>query len=95
MAVLTKHIAEGKSPYTVPVTDTLIARDLLYCSPEHTNHLGINLILENIFPSPGNDVPLQDIIEFRIRRQDELKQFKDIMSNYFAEVSRIKDVTII
>lgn len=101
MSIFAKHFAGASSGYMarpdkqtiVPVTDSPAIRDLLYyisSSSDHSRITGINLILKNLFPSPGEDVPLTDILDFKIKRQDQLLRFRKVMDKYYRQLSQIK-----
>ncbi|MCM0757715.1 MULTISPECIES: DUF6236 family protein [Sporomusa] len=99
MSVLTKHYAGGSgyigpsTPALVPVTDSPSIRNLLYYSNNNLNQsgeIGINLVLKNIFPAPGNDVPLSDILEFKEKHKQELLNFRGVMDKFYGRLSRVK-----
>lgn len=101
MSVLSKHLAGASSSYierptkpnVVPVTDSPIVKDLLYCSSnqqEQSGTVGINLVLKNLCPAPSADVPLADILKFKRKRKDELLHLRCVMDKYYRNLSHIQ-----
>ena len=78
------------------------AVDDLLLSPEVADRRTvIEFELYNCLPVPSEDTPLEDIFDFKFRRQDELAAFRAAMDDMYLEivnsndVPRSKDVTLV
>lgn len=51
----------------------------------------LEIELYNSLPIPKNDVPLEEILEFKQRRNDELKEFRYLMDSLYEEILKAQD----
>lgn len=74
-----------------------------WCLAQHSNVLAsstvgtidstsIEVELYSAVPVPRADVPLQDILEFKEQRSDELLQFRAVMDELYQETIRAADI---
>jgi hypothetical protein len=52
----------------------------------------IEVELYNILPSPGDDVSYEDLLNFKINRNDELRAFRACMDSIYLEVTKSGDI---
>ena len=52
----------------------------------------IEIELYNALPTPTGDIPLQDILEFKLRRRDELLNFRSAMDGLYLDVVNAADM---
>lgn len=52
----------------------------------------IEMELYSALPTPAGDTPLQDILEFKLRRQDELLNFRSAMDRLYLDVVNAADI---
>lgn len=51
----------------------------------------LELKLYDLFPVPGNNVPYNDILDFKLKRKDELKQLQLAIDTLLEEAQRASD----
>jgi hypothetical protein len=86
MSLLAKYLSRVDSQATVPGTDQNIFQDLIYRSPQQAGAAGIFTNLQNILPMPREDVPFEDILEFRRRREFDLMRFRQKIHVFQSEL---------
>lgn len=88
MALLAKYLADIDFDYTFPATNHLEYEDLIYGAKDNTKmRLSLNIKFINILPEPKEDVSLQDILEFKRNRKDELFHFRETMDDLHGKIS--------
>ncbi|MBI2330647.1 MAG: hypothetical protein HYU84_00440 [Chloroflexi bacterium] len=81
MSLLAKYIADQDGHMaTVPGTDYRAYQDLAFLSGTKENSISVlSLSLQRILPIPHADVPLNQVLDFKKKRQNELLEFRKIL----------------
>lgn len=90
MSLLAKHLSAHSPTFTTPVTDSDVIKRLVYENnrvPSPTN-LGLNIIISNLIPLPGDDVPYHEILEFKAERKEELNHFRILLDEFYFQLSK-------
>jgi len=75
---------------TTPSTDSLGSLQLAFPSNTTEKIPGLNLSLYNILPTPNENVQVIDILKFKIRRKDELLNFRQ---NLYDHQDKLKQAS--
>lgn len=87
MSLLAKYLSNMDDNLTIPSTDRIEYRDLIYIMRNNnSNSLCADILIGNILPEPGKGVPLNDILEFKELRRDELLHFRQIVDRFGNEL---------
>lgn len=77
MSILAKYLAEINSDTTVVGTDSEIYESINFTRSGKSERIPcFSSILNNVLPSPMENVPFEKIIDFRTQRRDELLEFR-------------------
>jgi hypothetical protein len=93
MAFLAKYLAdEAYRSATTPSTDYGLYRDLVFSpnSPQR-GFPGLNFALHNVLPIPLDDVPIEEILEFKRRRELELFQFREVIDQFEVALKQVQE----
>lgn len=73
---------------------TLAQNSTKFTLPENISveTASIEFELYNILPTPGNDVSYDDLLEFKVKRNDELKAFRTYMDEIYLEITINRDI---
>lgn len=73
---------------------TLAQNSTKFVLPENMSikTASIEFELYNILPSPGDDVSYDDLLEFKVRRKDELTTFRTCMDEIYLEITKSGDI---
>ena len=86
MSLLAKYLSRADSQATIPGTGWDIFQDLIYHSPQQTGSAGISVNLLKILPMPREDVPFEDILDFKRRRELDLIRFRQKIHEFQQEL---------
>ncbi len=91
MSLLAKYIAdEDGHTSTIPGTDYRAYRDLAFLTGEKENQIPVlSLSLEQILPTPREDVTLAQVLAFKRSRELELRQFREIIDDFQVELKQV------
>ncbi len=92
LAVTAKYLAACHSDPTsrlLPVTDVALSADHAFLPTANTLLVDrcIEMSLTGLLPTPGEDVSLEDVVDFRRRHDVEVRAFRDALREMVAEVS--------
>lgn len=88
MSLLAKYISNDTPNYVVPITDIKSSRDLIYFSERGMQKTAfINLVIKDILPLPTDDIAIDDILQFKKRRQEELTRFRQCIDDLSVKIS--------
>lgn len=65
--------------------------ELVLPKDESVMEKGIEVNLYNSLPIPAEDTPLDDILLFKDKREDELLEFRNLMDNFYLELLKSGD----
>jgi hypothetical protein len=65
---------------------------LLFPDSISTISTAIEVDLCDCLPIPATDVPLNDILEFKVKRKDELMQFRKLMDDFYSQLNMSTDI---
>jgi len=99
MSILAKYLAICDEDYTIPATDKKKYEEIGFKIKKVRKDISNQAIALNFFlkklPTPKDDVSLQDIIQFKRERYDELIEFRNFMLNFvnkFQEAQTIEEI---
>jgi len=88
MSMLAKYLANTMGNVTVPGTDREEYLNLSYAPlSDEPSEACLSVHLANCLPVPREDVPLSDILDFRDRREDELRYFRSHIDDLEEKLS--------
>lgn len=91
MSLLAKYLAEVDKEQTTIGTNYGIYEKFNFKKTGEKNGFPIvNFNLTNVLPTPAANVPLEDIIDFKIKRKDELLNFRKILMDFQNKISKVK-----
>ncbi|MBB1322489.1 DUF6236 family protein [Shewanella sp. SR43-8] len=56
------------------------------------NTSSVEFELYNILPSPGDDVSYEEILNFKVKRKDELAEFRMCMDDIYIDITKSNDI---
>ncbi|MBL7914392.1 MAG: hypothetical protein JNL49_05040 [Bacteroidia bacterium] len=91
MSLLAKYLADIDSEQTTIGTDYATYERFNFKRVKEKEGFPIvSFSLENVLPSPMSDVPLEKIIDFKLKRKQNLLHFKKHLSDFQIKVSKTK-----
>jgi len=94
MGLLARYLSDYDKDRTIPNTDNKDFQDIVYSSnTKNGSYYSLNIGMPNFMPIPVNDVPIQDIIEFRDYRREELLHFREYIDNVQIKLSCAETTT--
>ncbi|HEY5749476.1 MAG TPA: DUF6236 family protein [Chryseolinea sp.] len=91
MSILAKYLADIDSNQTTIGTDSVEYEKLNFKRVGEKNDFPIvSFSLNNFLPSPKENVPLEKIVDFKRKRDDNLRHFKKNLSDFQSKVSKSK-----
>ncbi len=92
MSFLAKYLADIDFHSTVSGTDNIYYQSVIYRpSSRQKSFPCLDIRFLNALPFPKEDVPLNDIIEFKRKRRDELLNFRQILDDFQYKISSAED----
>lgn len=99
MSLLAKYMADSAEETTIPGTDFGLFKDFIFQTEKSIFSAScFELTLQDILPVPSQDTPLEEILEFKAKRKDELISFREVIWGIqnelknSQEVSQIRDI---
>jgi len=94
MAMLAKYMAnDDTEAITTPSTLHPKYRDLVFSTTDKSKSLpGVSFSLNGILPVPREDAPIRKIIEFKVKYQDELSEFRRALIENQNKIRDAKEV---
>ncbi len=71
-----------------------IGNEIILPSNEVIKQQAIRIDLVNMLPAPDESVAIPDILEFKERRSDELKQLHQVLDNFYLEILASPDPSL-
>jgi len=94
MALLAKYMADASLYTTIPGSDYGLYRDLLFKSYNQENSdSGLSIRLQDILPTPHQEVTITEILRFRRQRRDELLAFREEIDQFQLELKQTQSIT--
>lgn len=91
MGLLASHLAANDRNPTITNTNSDIYQDIVYRAPDKSAGFeSYQVQLMNILPVPASNVNLQDIIDFKNERKDELFHFREEIDSFIRKISTAK-----
>jgi hypothetical protein len=88
MALLAEFLADADGNITVPVTEASSWQDYAYSSIDpQKNKICANMILDRILPIPSENVPIENIIQFKKDHRTELFHFRAEIDRFQSSIS--------
>ncbi len=101
MSLLAKYLADIDSEHTTIGTDNIAYENFNFKRVSEENGFPVvSFNLNNVLPTPKDNVPFEKIIDFKRKRQDNLRHFKQTLSDFQTNVSNsqsnaeIKEIAI-
>ena len=93
MGLLADRIAQSdENSYIKPSTDQELYEDLVFRGTDLATSLqAVSLKMQNLLPKAAPDTELRTLLEFKATRQDELAQFKSLISEYQVRIASCPD----
>lgn len=93
MSLLAKYIAdEDAHTATIPGTDYRAYRDLAFLTDTKIGGLPVlSLSLEQILPTPREDVTLTQVLDFKKSREFELRQLRQVIDGFQSEIRAVEN----
>ena len=89
MSLLAKYLADIDSNQTTIGTDYNIYEKFNFKRVSEKNGFPVvNFSLNNVLPTPQNNVPFETIISFKRKREQNLRHFKNKISDFQNKISR-------
>ena len=97
MSLLAKYHSDYDKDYTIPGTNSKYWEGMIYRydSPiiSNKNTPALDIVFNNILPTPKENVPIEKIIKFREKKKDELLEFRKLIDKIKNELSNIENPT--
>jgi hypothetical protein len=88
MSLLAKYLADIDSQYTTIGTDYISYEKFNFRRvSENQGFPVVSFNLNNVLPTPKNNVPFEKIIDFKRKRIDNLRHFKKSLSEFQSKIS--------
>ncbi len=88
MSLLAKYLADVDSEQTTIGTDLIAYEKFNFKSTQRSDAFPVvSFDLNNILPTPNENVSLEQIINFKRRRADNLRHFKKTISDFQTQIS--------
>lgn len=88
MSLLAKYLADIDSQYTTVGTDnTSYERFNFQRVSEKKGFPVVSFNLNRVLPTPKENVPFEKIVDFKRKREDNLRHFKQILSDFQARIA--------
>lgn len=92
MSLLARYLSEIDKDYVLPSTDVEIFKEFTYTPLQRDKRFVVaEALFNNILPVPKADVPIEDVIGFKVDYRDELLKFRKRVGVFEEDINKAEN----